>query len=105
MELQWNSLEGSSLPLRVELSWNLKAAGSAWETASQLVGGCRVRKKNLAPGSACRFRLRYGIVDTPSSAKGRLLYLYVSLGMSVVVLITGISIFATQMLAARGASQ
>ena len=77
VELQWNVLEGLSLPLHVELSWSVRAAGAgssshlSWETAPKMVGGNRVRKKNLAPGSVCHFRLRYGIVDTPSSAKGK----------------------------------
>lgn len=78
VELQWNPLDSVTLPLNVELSWNIKTSGSAsgassnnhWETAPKMVAGTRVRKKNLAPGSVCRFRLRYGIVDTPSTAKG-----------------------------------
>ena len=75
VELEWNNLEDIG-PLRVELSWNIKAAGAAagsnlsWETAPKMVSGVRVRKKNLDPGSVCRFRLRYGAMDTLSSAPG-----------------------------------
>lgn len=60
IELEWKiPYNNLSQSISVELSWrNTTFGGIEWETASMLVSGTKVLKKNLSPKSQYEFRVR-----------------------------------------------